>query len=147
MSLQARWPCGLSMPFSFFADTVTLSLNNKCGGTLSISVNNISHDVCGTDWTKENTDVVCRELNCGKVSHQKPMDPSVVRWLGRVQVDCKPLTIWEDGRGFRFQKTTVKCREPAFYCFFCTWLKKSWKWPKEINTERRPKFLNAAGKE
>lgn len=54
----------------FFADSVAISLTGKCGGLVQISVNDTMYGVCASDWTKENADVVCAELNCGKVSHQ-----------------------------------------------------------------------------
>lgn len=54
----------------FFADTVTVALSEKCFGSVYISVNNTNHSVCGSHWTKENSEVVCNELNCGKVSYQ-----------------------------------------------------------------------------
>lgn len=43
---------------------------SKCYGTVYIQVNNLNYPVCASDWTKENGEIVCKELNCGKVSFQ-----------------------------------------------------------------------------
>ncbi|XP_078110438.1 scavenger receptor cysteine-rich type 1 protein M160 isoform X2 [Sander vitreus] len=50
--------------------TVVLMDNNKpstCYGTVHIQVNGQSRAVCGTTWTKDDAEVVCREQNCGSV--------------------------------------------------------------------------------
>ncbi|RVE70199.1 hypothetical protein OJAV_G00062070 [Oryzias javanicus] len=53
-------------------DTVKVVLLNngkeesKCFGSVHVSVNGINKAVCGTKWTQENSETVCKELNCGK---------------------------------------------------------------------------------
>lgn len=56
--------------FFFFADNVAVAVSGVCVGSVSISVNNTTHHVCGSHWTRENAQVVCDELKCGKVSHR-----------------------------------------------------------------------------
>ncbi|XP_038586007.1 scavenger receptor cysteine-rich type 1 protein M160-like [Micropterus salmoides] len=49
---------------------VVLRENNNpstCYGAVHIQVNNLSLPVCGNSWTEKNAEVVCKELNCGKV--------------------------------------------------------------------------------
>lgn len=49
---------------------VVLLRNNretKCFGSVHVSVNGVNKPVCGTKWTRENSETVCKELNCGKV--------------------------------------------------------------------------------
>ncbi|XP_076015441.1 scavenger receptor cysteine-rich type 1 protein M130 [Genypterus blacodes] len=41
--------------------------NSTCHGRVYTKVNNKESPVCGSPWVKENAEVVCRELNCGKV--------------------------------------------------------------------------------
>uniref|UniRef100_A0A3B3C2T6 SRCR domain-containing protein n=1 Tax=Oryzias melastigma TaxID=30732 RepID=A0A3B3C2T6_ORYME len=52
-------------------DTVKVVLlrNNretKCFGSVHVNVNGVNKPVCGTKWTRENSETVCKELNCGK---------------------------------------------------------------------------------
>lgn len=56
-----------------FADSVAISLMGKCTGLVQISFNGAKHNVCPSVWSKENAQVVCAELDCGKVSHQTTM--------------------------------------------------------------------------
>lgn len=56
----------------YTTDAVSVVLRNgnkdsKCYGDVYISVNGSPSPVCGSHWTKEEAEVVCRQLNCGKV--------------------------------------------------------------------------------
>lgn len=61
--------------YIFPADNVKVVLMDKdrdktseCYGAVYIKVNNETSPVCASTWTKENAEVVCKELNCGNVS-------------------------------------------------------------------------------
>lgn len=41
---------------------------SECYGAVYIKINETTFPVCASTWTKENAEVVCKELNCGKVS-------------------------------------------------------------------------------
>lgn len=47
-----------------------MSNSTKCYGEVHINKNGSYYPVCGTDWSKKDADVVCEELQCGKVSFQ-----------------------------------------------------------------------------
>ncbi|XP_023812128.1 scavenger receptor cysteine-rich type 1 protein M160 [Oryzias latipes] len=52
-------------------DTVKVVLldNNresKCFGLVHVSVNGVNKPVCAKKWTQQNSETVCKELNCGK---------------------------------------------------------------------------------
>lgn len=43
---------------------------SKCYGEVHIKKNNAYYPVCGTVWSEKDAEVVCKELQCGKVSFQ-----------------------------------------------------------------------------
>lgn len=74
----------LTLPLLFPADNVTVVLmdnneSSKCYGAVHITVNDATHPVCASTWTNENAEVVCRELNCGKVSFQCQVSEALIK--------------------------------------------------------------------
>lgn len=56
-----------------FAENVTVTLMDngkpsKCYGAVHVTVNGATRPVCATTWSKEDAQVVCKELGCGDVS-------------------------------------------------------------------------------
>ncbi|RVE70200.1 hypothetical protein OJAV_G00062080 [Oryzias javanicus] len=53
-------------------DTVKVVLMNnnresKCFGQVHVNVNGLNKAVCGGGWTEKNSQMICQELNCGKL--------------------------------------------------------------------------------
>lgn len=44
---------------------------SKCFGLVHVSVNGVNKPVCAKKWTQQNSETVCKELNCGKVRSLK----------------------------------------------------------------------------
>lgn len=57
-----------------FAENIAVTLMDngkpsKCYGDVHITINNVTHPVCATNWDQKDAEVVCKELKCGDVSY------------------------------------------------------------------------------
>lgn len=63
------------LTFVFFTDDISVFLKNqngdsRCYGGVHIRVNKTTRAVCASSWSRAEAEVVCRELQCGKVGVQ-----------------------------------------------------------------------------
>ncbi|XP_040910475.1 scavenger receptor cysteine-rich type 1 protein M160 isoform X2 [Toxotes jaculatrix] len=54
---------------------------SKCYGAVHINVSGSRHSVCGSTWTEKEAEVVCKELNCGKLIHFEKAQKSKERGI------------------------------------------------------------------
>ncbi|KAM4570532.1 scavenger receptor cysteine-rich type 1 protein M130 [Fundulus diaphanus] len=67
----------------------------KCYGRVGIKVNDTIHSVCGGDWTPNNYEMVCKELDCGKVvTTRMVQDRSKQGILDHVDCTGKESSLW-----------------------------------------------------
>ncbi|XP_035997301.1 deleted in malignant brain tumors 1 protein [Fundulus heteroclitus] len=67
----------------------------KCYGRVGIKVNGTIHSVCGGDWTPNNYEMVCKELDCGTVvSTRMVPDKSKLGILDHVDCTGKESSLW-----------------------------------------------------
>uniref|UniRef100_UPI0037E85BF4 scavenger receptor cysteine-rich domain-containing protein DMBT1-like n=1 Tax=Semicossyphus pulcher TaxID=241346 RepID=UPI0037E85BF4 len=99
--------------------------SNRCNGRVELYQNGRWNRVCKNDWSKEEADVLCREVNCGSPDAEVPhfgetniLDSKPIRLMngtnrcsGRVEVyhNGQWGTVCDDRWGM--QEATVTCRE------------------------------------
>ncbi|XP_070765856.1 scavenger receptor cysteine-rich type 1 protein M130 [Enoplosus armatus] len=66
---------------------------SRCYGIVHVQVNTSIHPVCASSWTEKNSEVVCKELNCGNVveSVLKLNRPGI---MDHVQCSGKESSLW-----------------------------------------------------
>ncbi|KAI3357098.1 hypothetical protein L3Q82_015566 [Scortum barcoo] len=103
-------------------DKVTLDLmdNNestakKCYGAVHMKVNDTSHPVCATkDWTMENANVVCNELNCGHVVSIEKRATSTKGIMDYVSCTGKESSLWHcDAQHHQVSSSAFTCKDKA----------------------------------
>ncbi|XP_041802231.1 antigen WC1.1 [Chelmon rostratus] len=80
-------------------DNVTVDLmdgtkTNSCYGEVHVTVNNVSHRVCGFNWTDNDAKVVCREKNCGRMVSTFPKPNTQDGIMDNVKCSGRESSLW-----------------------------------------------------
>lgn len=102
------------------SENVSVSLlskgsTSKCYGEVHIKKNNAYYPVCGTVWSEKDAEVVCKELQCGKViSIKTPRGDNYPNNNGWIMdnVDCSgsESSLWY----CKAKRNNIKCSSKAF---------------------------------
>ncbi|KAM8754641.1 scavenger receptor cysteine-rich type 1 protein M130 [Acanthopagrus schlegelii] len=95
--------------------SVTLMSNStKCYGEVHINKNGSYYPVCATDWSKKDADVVCEELQCGKVisteKRQRRDNKPTKGIMDNVECSGNESSLWH----CKAKRDNIQCSANAF---------------------------------
>nr|XP_046253178.1 scavenger receptor cysteine-rich type 1 protein M160 [Scatophagus argus] len=67
---------------------------SRCYGEVHIALNDLTHPVCASTWTSVDAEVVCRELNCGKVISKDARSNNKAAIMDNVKCSGKESSLW-----------------------------------------------------